>query len=181
LSIGDQAALDIYLLLLRHTATECARLSGVTKFVCFSEHFGDGTLWDTETFNYKLQQGADLGLRMQSAFDEAFEAGYSEVIIIGSDLPDLSTADLKAAFEQLSENEVVLGPAQDGGYYLLGLKKPNPYIFQNKAWGTDTVLSDTLADLKDFKTVLLPVRNDIDRYEDIQGNPVFEPFLKKYK
>lgn len=177
--IGERAALEIYLLLLRHTAFVCGGLPDINKFVYFSEHPYDGTNWDSEIFDYKIQQGADLGLRMKGAFDQAFEAGYSEVIVIGTDLLDLTTADLAAAFEQFSENEVVLGPAQDGGYYLLGLKKPNPGIFQNKAWGTDTVLSDTLADLKDFKTALLPVRNDIDRYEDIEGNPVFENFVKK--
>ena len=116
---------------------------------------------------------------MQHAFEEAFDAGYSEVIVIGSDLYDLSTADLQDAFRRFSESEVVLGPARDGGYYLLGMKRLIPDIFQNKAWGTDTVLGDTLEDLKDVKTFLLPVRNDIDRYEDIGDNPVFKPFTKK--
>jgi len=149
--------------------------------VYFSESLGDGTIWDTETFHYRLQRGDDLGMRMRQAFEDAFKSGYREVIIIGSDLLDLSTADLQNAFELLSENEAVLGPAQDGGYYLLGLTRPVPGIFHNKSWGTNTVLKDTLADLRNVKIALLPERNDIDRYEDIEGNPVFEPFLKKNK
>ncbi|MGB5189737.1 TIGR04282 family arsenosugar biosynthesis glycosyltransferase [Robiginitalea sp.] len=178
-TIGDQAALDIYVFLLQHTATQCAGLPGVKKIVYFSDSIGDGAIWDTDTFDYRLQQGADLGLRMQQAFKDAFTAGYREVIVIGSDLLDLSTSDLQNAFDLLSENEAVLGPAEDGGYYLLGLKKYMPGIFQNKTWGTKTVLQDTLNDLRNFKTAVLPARNDIDQYEDIAGNPVFEPFLKK--
>ncbi|MGB5316375.1 MAG: TIGR04282 family arsenosugar biosynthesis glycosyltransferase [Robiginitalea sp.] len=178
-TIGDQAALDIYVFLLQHTASQCAGLPGVEKIVYFSDSIGDGAIWDTDTFDYRLQQGADLGLRMQQAFKDAFTAGYREVIVIGSDLLDLSTSDLQNAFDLLSENEAVLGPAEDGGYYLLGLKKNIPGIFQNKTWGTKTVLQDTLNDLRKFKTAVLPARNDIDQYEDIAGNPVFEPFLKK--
>ena len=180
-AIGEQAALNIYIYLLQHTASPCAGLPDVQKFVYFSESLGDGTIWDTDTFDYRLQQGADLGLRMQRAFEDAFKSGYREVIVIGSDLLELHTSDLERAFDLLSENEAVLGPAQDGGYYLLGLTKPIPGIFQNKAWGTKTVLKETLGDLRKFKTALLPERNDIDQYEDIEGNPVFEPFLKKTK
>jgi len=180
-TIGEKAALDIYVFLLRHTAAQCARLQGVQKMVYFSESLGDGAIWDTDIFDYRLQQGADLGMRMQRAFEDAFKSGYGEVIVFGSDLLDFGTSDLEHAFELLSENEAVIGPAQDGGYYLLGLTRPVPDIFLNKSWGTKTVLKDTLADLENIKTALLPVRNDIDLYEDIEGNPVFEPFLKKTK
>jgi rSAM/selenodomain-associated transferase 1 len=178
-TIGEKAALDIYVFLLQHTAAQCAGLQGIQKIVYFSESLGDGAIWDTDTFDYRLQRGDDLGMRMYQAFEEAFKSGYREVILIGSDLPDLSTAGLQNAFELLSENEAVIGPAQDGGYYLLGLTRPVPEIFKNKAWGTNSVLKDTLADLGNTKTALLPVLNDIDLYEDIEGNPVFEPFLKK--
>ncbi|MDM9631451.1 TIGR04282 family arsenosugar biosynthesis glycosyltransferase [Robiginitalea aurantiaca] len=180
-TIGDQAALEVYLILLRHTAAITAKLNDADKLVYFSEHLGNGTIWDPETFRYKLQEGTDLGQRMQNAFEDAFEAGYSEVLIIGSDMYNLNTSDLKEAFNRFMEAEVVLGPAQDGGYYLLGLKGPIPKLFRNKAWGTHTVLKDTLEDLKDLKVSQLSVRNDIDQYEDIAGIPVFETFAKKIK
>jgi rSAM/selenodomain-associated transferase 1 len=180
-TIGEKAALDIYIFLLHHTAAQCGRLQDVQKMVYFSETLGDGSIWDANIFDYRLQQGADLGMRMQRAFEDAFKSGYREVIVFGSDLLDFRTSDLDHAFELLSENEAVLGPAADGGYYLLGLTRPVPGIFRNKSWGTKTVLTDTLADLTNFRTALLPVRNDIDQYEDIEGNPVFEPFLKKNK
>ena len=73
----------------------------------------------------------------------------------------------------------MVGPASDGGYYLIGMKRPIPALFREKQWGGETVLKDSLADLRGFSTFLLPMRNDVDRYEDIEGNPVFEPFLNK--
>ena len=99
-------------------------------------------------------------------------------MIIGSDLPDLGSRDIETAFAALDENEVVIGPAADGGYYLLGMKKNHPGIFLDKEWGSDSVLQDTLEDLKGMKPYLLPVRNDVDRYEDIAGRPEFKPYLK---
>ncbi len=178
-AVGAQAALDIYLFLLAHTAEVCAALEGVDKYVYFSEPPTGPSPWGRNAFSHRIQEGADLGLRMRAAFKDAFEAGYSEVVIIGSDLYDLSTDDLRNAFDSLNESEVVLGPAADGGYYLLGLKNMIPGIFTGKAWGTGTVLTDTLEGLREVSTFLLPVRNDIDTFADIEGNPVFEPFLKK--
>jgi rSAM/selenodomain-associated transferase 1 len=128
-----------------------------------------------------VQKGEDLGARMLQAFQEAFSVGYSEAVLIGSDLYDLTSDDLREAFGQLNRHEVVLGPAGDGGYYLIGMKKAIPGLFQGKQWGTQTVLKETLQNLKEVDTFLLPVRNDVDRYEDIQGNPVFEPFLNPKK
>ena len=75
----------------------------------------------------------------------------------------------------------MLGPAEDGGYYLLGMKTYKKAIFQNKNWGNDTVLTDTLADLQNEKVHLLEVRNDVDVYEDINETEAFEPFLKHMK
>ncbi len=176
-TIGERAALEIYDFLLRHTANLSKSLEGMDKYVYFSEYLGDGSTWDPACFEYRLQEGTDLGERMEKALRETFAAGYTRVVLIGSDLYDLATEDLVEAFRQLDRHEVVLGPAGDGGYYLLGLRQLLPDLFQNKHWGTQTVLKDTLADLRGTDTRLLPVRNDVDRYEDIKGNPVFEPFL----
>ena len=177
-TIGDVPALEIYRFLLRHTAAITQPLTGTDKWVYFSEHFGDGSIWDPTSFKYHLQKGDDLGARMLRAFQDAFIRGYSRVVLIGSDLYDLGTPDLDLAFQELERHEVVLGPAGDGGYYLIGMKRPMPELFSEKHWGTETVLEETLADLAGTDTFLLPVRNDVDRYEDIEGNPVFEPFLK---
>ena len=178
-TVGEQAALDIYCFLLRHTAGVARNLKGVDKYVFFSDHPGDGSFWDPAFFEHCLQEGEDLGARMLQAFREAFSMGYSEVVLIGSDLYDLSTKDLGAAFRELNSHEVVLGPASDGGYYLIGMKRPIPALFKGKQWGRESVLEDTLADLEGISTSLLPIRNDVDRYEDIEDIPVFEPFLNQ--
>jgi len=179
-NVGDQIALDIYKFLLNHTVSITKNLSA-TKTVYYSENVWENDIWDSTIFLKKLQNGSDLGYRMQQAFQEGFEDGFEKIIIIGSDLFDLSENDIENAFSALNDAEFVLGPAEDGGYYLLGMKYLEPNIFKNKAWGTNTVLQDTLTDLKNKKTTFLERRNDIDIYDDIKDVPAFKSFLKKYK
>jgi rSAM/selenodomain-associated transferase 1 len=116
---------------------------------------------------------------MQHAISDSFQRGYSHVVLIGSDLHDIRTSDLREAFRQLDHHDVVLGPAADGGYYLIGMKREFPRLFKKKAWGTGGVLKETLKDLEGTDVFLLPVRNDVDLYEDIEGNPVFESIIKQ--
>lgn len=175
--IGDQAAFDIYNFLLEHTVSVTRELN-VTKEVHYSEKAEPEDIWDNTIYRKKLQQGDDLGARMQFAFEEGFKNGFKNIIIIGSDLYDLAQEDLEAAFEALEQNEVVIGPAEDGGYYLLGMKKPEPQIFENKNWGSSTVLSDTLKDLQGKNVGLLPEKNDIDNLNDMKGQKVFQQFFQ---
>lgn len=169
-SIGDAAALKVYRHLLQHTL-EITRNLQVEKWVCYSEEIPEEDIWPKENFSKKLQQGKDLGERMENAFRSGFEAGFSKIIIVGSDLYDLKKVDLEMAFLNLQKSEVVIGPATDGGYYLLGLKSLPPNIFRNKSWGSNTVLNDTLDDLENARVNQLEPRNDIDRLEDLQQHP----------
>lgn len=175
--VGDQAALEIYKFLLQHTAFVTKDLP-VDRQVFYSEKIEEDDLWDRAIFSKKLQQGEGLGTKMLQAFQQGFQRGYRNIIIIGSDLYDLSSKDIENAFRKLEEQDFVLGPAEDGGYYLLGMNKLKPEIFKNKTWGTPTVLNDTLHDLKGEKVALLEERNDVDYYEDIQDEPVFQQFLE---
>lgn len=175
--IGNQAAFDIYNFLLKHTAFVTKDLK-VTKEVYYSEKTEPEDIWDNKIYHKKLQQGNDLGSRIEHAFAEGHRNGYKKIIIIGSDLYDLAKEDLEAAFGALENNEVVIGPAEDGGYYLLGMKRPRPELFKNKDWGTPTVLSDTLKDLKGKNIVLLPPKNDIDDFNDLKGQKVFQQFFQ---
>ncbi len=177
-TLGDSRALEVYRFLLRHTEGVAEALEGTDRYVYFSDSLGDGSHWDVSHFTHCLQHGEDLGARMQKAFEAAFSEGYQRVCLIGSDLYDLRTRDLEEAFRLLESHEAVVGPAQDGGYYLLGLTRMFPGLFTAKKWGTSSVLSDTLNSLKGRAVAALPVRNDIDYYEDIAGHPDFEPFLK---
>lgn len=177
-SVGDETALAIYVFLLEHTQTVTASLQ-VEKEVHYSDRIGEDDLWDPEVYQKKMQWGDDLGERMHHAVKAGLEAGYKRVVLIGSDLYDLSTTDLEQAFDALNTHEVVLGPAEDGGYYLLGMTRLIPEVFENKEWGTATVLKDTLANLTDKNTCLLVTKNDVDTLEDIKNHPDFQPFLNK--
>ena len=177
-SVGDETALAIYVFLLEHTQTVTASLQ-VDKEVHYSDHIGEDDLWDPEVYQKKMQWGDDLGVRMHHAIEAGLEAGYKRIVLIGSDLYDLSTSDLQQAFNALNTHEVVLGPAEDGGYYLLGMTRLIPEVFEKKAWGTATVLKDTLANLTEKNTHLLATKNDVDTLEDIRENRAFQPFLNK--
>ncbi|MBL4887669.1 MAG: TIGR04282 family arsenosugar biosynthesis glycosyltransferase [Flavobacteriaceae bacterium] len=175
-TLGDTKALDIYKFLIKHTVAITKNLKG-TKQVYYSVKVREQDYWDDGIFEKHQQEGDDLGIRMQHAFEAAFSEGYKNVIIIGSDMYDLSQEDIEQAFGNLENNDVVIGPAEDGGYYLLGMKTLIPEVFKNKAWGTDSVLEDTKADLKSYSCNLLEERNDVDYYEDIKDHPAFKNFL----
>ncbi|MFH4964846.1 TIGR04282 family arsenosugar biosynthesis glycosyltransferase [Gaetbulibacter sp. M235] len=166
-TIGEKSALDIYKYLLQHTA-KVSKKTEADKYVFYSENIIKQDFWKSEVFRKKLQYGYDLGARMENAFSELFQLGYEKVIIIGSDLLDLTSSHIEKAFSSLSKNDVVIGPAKDGGYYLLGIKKLHPTIFKNKAWGTSTVLKDTLNDIQNCTFDLLEELNDVDTFEDIK-------------
>lgn len=175
-TIGNQKALEIYRFLVQHTVN-ISRDIDVDKWVFYSEHPEENDLFDNLQYKKFSQVGADLGIRMDNAFNAGFEWGYERIIIIGSDIYDLDSRDLEAAFSELKKHEYVLGPAQDGGYYLLGMKRRTSGIFENKPWGTDRVLEETLNDLQNEDVKLLDKRNDVDIYEDIADIPVFQRLL----
>ena len=166
-TIGDKKALEIYILLLQKTKEITQELS-CDKAVYYSVKIRENDIWEGENFQKYQQEGADLGIRMEKAFINGFSAGYEKVIIVGSDLFDLTAEAINEAFEKLDTNDVVMGPAEDGGYYLLGMKKNHPAVFKNKEWGTASVRKDTLVDLKDNTVFFLDELNDIDLYDDLK-------------
>lgn len=178
--VGDTAALEIYKFLLEHTVTITQELD-VKKQVFYSESVWENDIWDNYSYQKRLQQGNDLGARMLRAFQDGFDSGFEKIIIIGSDMYDLSQDDLEEAFSNLDDHEYVIGPAEDGGYYLLGMKTLKKELFLNKSWGTETVLQNTLKDLEKEHVSMLPEKNDVDLYEDIKDIEAFQPFLKHMK
>ncbi|CDF80699.1 putative glycosyltransferase (GT2) [Formosa agariphila KMM 3901] len=178
-TIGDENALDIYRTLLQHTA-DIATGVKADSFVFYSEHIHKNDTWDDNTFRKKLQQGDDLGERMSHAFSDLFQNNYQKIIIIGSDILDLTTASINDAYNQLEHHDVVIGPAKDGGYYLLGMKTLHSSLFENKSWGTATVLKDSLKNLENKSVHLLEELNDIDTFEDIKEYPQFNKYSKHY-
>lgn len=166
-TIGDEAALEIYKYLLTHTAN-ISKNTKANKYVFYSENIKKQDIWDSAIFRKKLQSGDGLGAKMEQAFLELFQIGYQKVVIIGSDLLDLKTEHINEAFQALNTNDIVIGPAKDGGYYLLGMKQMHSEIFKNKDWGTNSVLKSTLLDLQNSTVSLLEELNDIDTFDDIK-------------
>jgi len=179
-TIGNTAALDVYKFLLEHTV-EITKNLDFDKQVYYSEEIWENDVWNSKLFNKKLQKGIDLGERMTNAFVEGFNNGYKNICIIGSDMYDLTQDDIAFAFEKLKTNDFVIGPAEDGGYYLIGMTSLYENLFVNKAWGTGNVLKDTLQDLQEKSYYTLTTKNDVDLYEDIENIAAFQPFLNTTK
>lgn len=175
-SIGDDKALEVYNLLLKHTE-EITHSLPVDKFVFYSEKIEKYDIWDQKEYRKHLQKGEDLGSKMKTAFEEVFLMGYRKIIIIGSDLLQLKKSDILDALEALNTSDYVIGPATDGGYYLLGMKKLKPELFLGKNWSTKDVFVKTIADLNDESYAILEERNDIDTVDDLMAEPLLHQFL----
>ena len=176
-TVGNATALKIYTFLLKRTRDIVVKVSA-DKAVYYSVKVRENDIWDASIFQKHQQVGEDLGIRMLHAFKNGFKTGYEKVMVIGSDLYDLTAETIENAFIALENNEVVIGPAEDGGYYLLGMNSLEEKVFKNKEWGTETVRKDTLEDLKDKKVFLLGELNDVDVFEDIEHHPAFQTFIK---
>jgi rSAM/selenodomain-associated transferase 1 len=128
--------------------------------------------WLGDRHSYRPQRGDDLGRRLQDAFAGAFEEGFSKVIAIGSDSPDLPEGFLCEAFDQLESHDAVIGPASDGGYYLIGFSE-DAFVaeaFDSIAWSTSAVCEQTRARLKErgLSVHLLPLWHDVDSRSDLE-------------
>ncbi|WGD33563.1 TIGR04282 family arsenosugar biosynthesis glycosyltransferase [Olleya sp. YS] len=177
-TIGKTSALAIYEKLLEHTESVLHNLD-CDKAVYYSVQVRDNDIWDSSIYQKHQQSGDDLGLRMQNAFEEGFNKGYKNIVIVGSDLYDLKSKHITDAFSALKDNDVVIGPAEDGGYYLLGMKNMHSNIFKNKKWGTETVFEDTMKGLQNESVFLLEPLNDIDTFEDIQNNDTLKALITR--
>jgi len=167
-TIGNQAAFEVYSALVK--VTEIAIENILTdKRIYFSETIVK-TNW--ENCQKAVQEGKDLGERMKNAFKKGFEDGYERIVLIGSDLPDIHSKHIEKGLQALETNEVVFGPALDGGYYLIGLSKSHPFIFEKKPWSEPQLLAVSLEELqqKNISFSLLETLNDIDTFEDLKAS-----------
>ena len=165
------AILNLYRHFLRDSIEKICSVTEVDRFIGIASD-PKTNYFDEVSQNYPVhlfvQKGADLGERMRQAFADRFNEGYESVVIIGSDSPTLPGAYITQALQ--SEKEVVIGPSTDGGYYLIGMKGKVTDIFDGVAWGTETVLSETLEVLRDrqAEAELLPVWYDVDLPDDLR-------------
>ena len=175
--LGSEGAATLQRQMTEHTLAWCEQLQSEHP-ISVEVHFAGGNQqlmerWLGTDIVYQPQGEGDLGVRMASAFESAFSNGNSGVAIIGTDCPGLNAQIVKQAFEALSQYDVVLGPATDGGYYLIGLRLLIPELFSGISWGTSEVLQQTVqvAQQRDLALAYLPVLTDVDRPEDL---PVWE-------
>lgn len=138
-------------------------------------HFSGGTLpqmqaWLGETFTYRPQCSGGLGQRLHQAFAANFQAGKGAAVAIGADCPELSIRHFEQAFRLLKAHDVVLGPAADGGYYLIGLRCPQAQLFETMPWGTGEVFARTVAIAThlNLSIATLEELRDVDRPEDLE-------------
>lgn len=171
-TMGDETALDVYQNLLQITRS-ASQKADCNRLLFYSDFIPEKDDWNPEFFAKHLQSAGDLGTRMESAFRFAFENGANKVVIIGSDCPEISNEILSDAFEALDEYDFVLGPATDGGYYLLGMQSPTPELFSQVKWSTEGVLEETIRRIreKEKSFLLLTVLTDIDTENDLKEFP----------
>jgi len=166
-AIGDDASLSCYSHMIEYTHQQLSNVEAdihiyYSEFIEPSPH---------QNWHVQTQKGEDLGDKMNNAFLDLKSNGYDQVIIIGTDCLELNNELIHEAFESLNSTDYVLGPATDGGYYLLGLTELNDVLFLNKAWSNDKVFQTAIDTIQQQnKTVfLLEKLSDIDTFDDLRA------------
>jgi len=168
-TVGDTRALEVYGQLLAITR-KAALGADCHRQLYYSDTIGLDDAWAADHFSKHVQEGNDLGERMCHALGASFAEGATRAVIIGSDCPEISSTIIEDAFERLGTHDAVIGPAEDGGYYLMGMTAPHPEFFIGKQWSTACVLRDTLQDMErlGLSCAQLPMLNDLDNAEDLK-------------
>lgn len=181
-ALGPVGAAEFYRQMAEHTLAQAKQLQGQRslqveiRFVGGSYEFMQD--WLGKALIYTAQGEGDLGERMTRSLQSAFDGGIQRAVIIGTDCLELDAQVLEAAFQSLEQYDLVLGPAKDGGYYLVGLRQPVPELFRRIAWSTSAVLQQTItiAQKLGLAIVYLPTLSDIDNPEDLEvANLALEP------
>ena len=179
-SIGKNKSIWVYNQILKKTVLVLKNIETDIAVFHYNSIISKNPFKNFSKWN-KIQIGKNLGEKISNAFNWGFEKGYKKIIIIGSDLWDLNEEIINKGFLELNKNKVVIGPSIDGGYYLLGLNKKMPKIFEGIKWGTQSVLAETLK-LLEHEPYILPELNDIDTFEDLITNPsLFKIYNNNFK
>ena len=179
-SIGKNKSIWVYNQILKKTVLVLKNIKSDIAVFHYNSIISKNPFKNFSKWN-KIQIGENLGKKISNAFNWGFEKGYKKIIIIGSDLWDLNEEIINTGFIELNKNKVVIGPSIDGGYYLLGLNKKMPKIFEGIKWGTQSVLAETLK-LLEHEPYILPELNDIDTFEDLITNPsLFKIYNNNFK
>lgn len=165
-SLGPEQAYLIYLQLLETIRTTCRQVKAVS-YVFYSDFIDLADDWPSPPFLKRLQSGPDLGARMNHALSEVLKH-HPRAVLVGADVPDIHPDHISTAFQRLKEFPLVLGPAADGGYYLIGLTQAQPELFRHINWSTPSVLTETLLRSSELSIPyhLLETLHDIDTVDD---------------
>jgi len=172
-AVGEEAALDLYKNFILDII-DALSTSGYPFTIFFYPPDAEETITTWLVGHPAAPQvGSDLGERMELAFEKIFSEGFTRAILIGSDIPDLTPAVFHEALESLNENDAVIGPAADGGYYMIGFNRKSfqPRIFRGIPWSTDTVFRETMDIMQDssLRVHLVPQWKDVDSLEDLKA------------
>jgi len=180
-AIGDEDALRVHQVLAEETLQKVHHCN-CDKVVYLSDEIDSNTIISAHGFRQEVQWGSDLGERMRHAFAKEFEKGYTSIVIIGTDCPEMDDTSISLAFKLLEDKDVVLGPADDGGYYLLGLSTMHNELFDDIAWSTSTVFQSTVDRVNQLSLSLglTAKKQDIDTLDDLKKSAfgkVYFPWL----
>ncbi len=173
--LGEEGAANLHRLMTQRTIARALSLQNSRPLSVEIHYTGSSQQlmedWLGTEIVYHQQSDGDLGARMLASFQKSFNWGIEKVAIIGTDCPKLKEQILAKAFDALSDKDLVLGPAKDGGYYLIGLRCVIPELFDGIQWGSSEVFADTLAIAQNLglNIGVLPTLVDIDRPEDLIG------------
>ncbi|MGE5812571.1 MAG: TIGR04282 family arsenosugar biosynthesis glycosyltransferase [Ignavibacteria bacterium] len=189
-SLGGNFAAEFYKICAEYILNECLKLkeSGIDLYIFYEGQANENKIknWVPGSFKLICQKGENLGKRMYNAFSNFFKDKEEKIILIGTDIPDLSSSLIEKAFKYLENHDTVIGQSSDGGYYLIGLSRLNKDIFTGIPWSTDKVLVITLKKLekRNSSYKLLPELIDIDTEADIvswlKRNPAGNHPVKEY-
>jgi rSAM/selenodomain-associated transferase 1 len=144
-------------------------------------YFSDEVSNDIVFPNYPKfsQRGEDLGARMKNAFADGFSAEYERIVLIGSDCLEIDESIIQNAFTELKDVDLCLGPADDGGYYLIGMSKLSTAVFEDKPWSQPSLMAETKQTIKELNltSYFLQQLSDIDNAEDLAKHKDYERFL----
>jgi len=173
-AVGPQGAADLSKQMTEHVLHRI-RSVAACRAVDIEVHYEGGNRslmekWLGTDMRYRSQGSGDLGARMERTFSGAFHQGIERVVVIGSDCPGINARTVRTAFDLLDQFDLVLGPAHDGGYYLIGLSRKAPELFQSISWGTSEVRAKTIdtANLLKLRWINIEPLHDVDRAEDLE-------------
>ncbi len=167
--VGEEKALECYFELLHHTRSLALQICNCERWLFYSDYLDTQDQWDNKYFKKALQKIGTLGERLKHAAAHVVKESQTH-IIMGSDCPYITKVHVDLAFATLQNHDLVIGPATDGGYYLIGATNYYPSLFEDIRWSTEHTLSDTLrkADELNLKTFMLETLDDIDTIADWQ-------------